>query len=118
MRRGEIWTAAGGAEYAGKPRPVAIVQADEFDSTASIAICPFTTAAIGAELLRLPVEPSEHNGLKSPCRLMADKIMTISRSKMGMRIGRLEDEHILRLNQALAVFLGLGAAPRTGAKSP
>jgi len=30
MRRGEIWTAAGGKDYAGKPRPVFILQDDRF----------------------------------------------------------------------------------------
>jgi mRNA interferase MazF len=28
MRRGEIWTVAGGAAYAGKPRPAVIIQDD------------------------------------------------------------------------------------------
>lgn len=38
MRRGDIWTASGGNDYAGKPRPVVIVQDDSFDSTASITV--------------------------------------------------------------------------------
>jgi len=42
MRRGELWTAAAGAGYAGKPRPVAIVQDDRFDLTDSVTICPLT----------------------------------------------------------------------------
>ena len=33
MRRGDIWTVAGGKDYAGKPRPVVIVQDDSFDAT-------------------------------------------------------------------------------------
>jgi mRNA-degrading endonuclease toxin of MazEF toxin-antitoxin module len=43
MRRGDIWTVAGGKDYAGKPRPVVIVQDDSFDATDSITVCPFTT---------------------------------------------------------------------------
>ena len=43
MRRGEIWTVAGGKDYAGKPRPVVIVQDNSFDATDSMAICAFTT---------------------------------------------------------------------------
>ena len=43
MTRGEIWTAAGGKDYAGKPRPVVIVQDDRFDATTSITICAFTS---------------------------------------------------------------------------
>jgi mRNA interferase MazF len=113
MRRGEIWTAAGGKDYAGKPRPVVVVQDDRFDATASITVCAFTTDPTDAPLFRLPVEPNERNGLRSPCRLMADKITTVPKTKLGSRLGRLDDEDILRLNRAMLVFLGLaGAAPR------
>src|SRR2546426_9338640 len=37
--RSEVWTAAGGKDYAGKPRPIVIVQDDRFDATSSITIC-------------------------------------------------------------------------------
>ena len=45
MKRGDIHTVAGGKDYAGKPRPVVIVQDDRFDATNSITICAFTTDA-------------------------------------------------------------------------
>jgi len=38
MKRGEIWTMAGGPGYASKPRPVVIIQDDAFDETASIIL--------------------------------------------------------------------------------
>lgn len=116
MRRGDIWTAAGGKDYAGKPRPIVIVQDDSFDVTDSITICAFTTDDTDAPLFRLPVAPSEQNGLRTSCRLMVDKITSVPKSKLGARIGRLADEDILRLNQAIIVFLGLAASPR--AKRP
>jgi mRNA interferase MazF len=112
MRRGEIWTAAGGKDYAGKPRPVAIVQENSFDATDSVTICAFTTDPSEAPLFRLAVEPNARNGLRAICRLMVDKITTVPRSKLGARIGRLDDEDVLRLNQAMMVFLGLAVAPR------
>ena len=113
MKRGDIWTVAGGKDYAGKPRPVVIVQDDRFDATDSIAICAFTTDETEAPLFRLPVEPNERNGLRAACRLMVDKITTVPKAKVGARVGRLDDEDILRLNQAVLVFLGLAASPRT-----
>jgi mRNA interferase MazF len=64
MRRGEVWTAAGAAGSAGEPRPVAIVRDDRFDQTASVTVCAFPTDPTDAPLLRLPVEPSERNGLR------------------------------------------------------
>ena len=110
MRRGEIWTAAGGKDYAGKPRPVVIVQDDRFDATGSFTVCAFTTDPTDAPLFRLPVAPNERNGLRAPCRLMADKITTVAKTKLGSRIGRLDDADMMRLNRAILVFLGLAGA--------
>jgi mRNA interferase MazF len=112
MRRGEIWTVAGGKDYAGKPRPVAIVQDDSFDATDSITICAFTSDPTDAPLFRLIVEPNERNGLRSRCRLMVDKITTVPKAKVGTRVGRLDDEDMVRLNQAMMVFLGMAVSPR------
>lgn len=106
MIRGDIWTVSA-AGYAGKPRPAVIVQDDRFDATASITICVFTTDATEAPLFRLPVSPSERNGLREVSRLMVDKLTTVSRERLGARIGSLDDEDIVRLNRAVMVFLGL-----------
>jgi mRNA interferase MazF len=114
MKRGDIWTVAGGKDYAGKPRPVVIVQDDSFDATDSITICAFTRNETDAPLFRLAVEPNERNGLHAPCRLMVDKITTVPKAKVGAHIGRLDDEDIIRLNQAVLVFLGLTVSPRSG----
>ena len=109
MKRGEIWTVAGGKDYAAKPRPVVILQDDRFDKTESITICAFTTDPADAPLFGLPVEPNENNGLRAVCRLMVDKITTVAKSKIGARVGRLTDEDMVRLNRAVLVFLGIAA---------
>ena len=116
MRRGDIWTVSGGKDFAGKARPVVIVQDDSFDATDSITICALTTDETEAPLFRLPVEPNERNGLRSVCRLMVDKITTVPKSKVGARVGRLDDEDMVRLNRAVMVFLGLAVSPRLGRK--
>jgi mRNA interferase MazF len=115
VRRGEIWTVAGGKDYAGKPRPVVIMQDDAFDATDSLTVCAFTTDSTEAPLFRLAVEPNERNGLEAPSRLMVDKITTVAKSKIGSRVGRLDDEDIVRLNRAALVFLGLAAPPSSSA---
>lgn len=107
MRRGEVWTAAAGSGYAGKPRPVAIVQDDRFDASDSVTVCAFTTDPTEAPLFRLLVEVSEQNGLHEPSSLMIDKLTTVRRAKLGERIGRLADEDMVRLDRAVVVFLGL-----------
>ncbi len=107
MRRGEIWTAAAGSGYVGKPRPVTIVQDDRFDATDSVTVCAFTTDPTDAPLFRLRVEPDDVNGLRGPCSLMVDKVTTVPRSTLGERIGRLSDEELVRLGRAILVFFGL-----------
>jgi mRNA interferase MazF len=107
MKRGEVWTVSGGAPYAGKPSPAVIVQEDRFEATNSITLCAFTTDPTEAPLLRVLIEPTDRNGLASPCRLMIDKITTVPKARLGKRIGKLNDEDVIRLNRALTVFLGL-----------
>jgi mRNA interferase MazF len=112
MKRGEVWTVAGGSDYAGKPRPAVIVQENAFDATASITICALTSDPTPAPLFRLLVEPNGENGLRAPCRLMVDKITTVAKARLGKRIGRLADDDVARLNRATLVFLGLAATRR------
>lgn len=110
MRRGEIWTVASAEAYVHKPRPAVIVQDDRFDATNSITVCAFTTDPTAAPLFRLLVKPTERNGLKTPSRLMVDKLTTVPRSRLGMQVGVLGDEDMLRLSRALVVFLGLAGS--------
>jgi mRNA interferase MazF len=107
VKRGEIWTVAGGPEYTDKPRPVVIVQDDRFDATASVTICAFTSDPAPAPLFRLSIQPDPQNGLKAVSYLMVDKITTVPKKKLGARAGYLDDDGIVRLNRAVLVFLGL-----------
>lgn len=45
---------------------------------------------------------------------MVDKITTVSKSKVGSRMGRLDDEDVVRLNRAILVFLGLAGPAENG----
>ena len=113
MRRGEIYIAAARGAYTGKPRPVVIVQDDRFDATASVTVCPFTTNPVDAPLVRIPIEPSDDNGLDRPSSMMVDKLTTVPRSGLGERLGRLRDDELMQLNRSLTVFLGLASAPES-----
>lgn len=112
MKRGEVWTASAGQDCTGKPRPVVIVQDDSFDATTSVTICALTSDATEAPLFRLEVEASDGNGLRVKSRLMVDKITTVPKAKLGMKIGALDDVDLMRLNRAIAVFLGLASSSR------
>jgi mRNA interferase MazF len=117
VKRGEIWIVSGGSGYAGKPRPVVIVQDDRFDATKSVTVCGFTSDETDTPLFRLEVLPTPPTGLRKPSRLMVDKITTVPKSKLGKHVGRLDDADMLRLNQAMMVFLGLAVSPRKQARA-
>jgi mRNA interferase MazF len=110
VKRGEIWTAAAGSGYVGKPRPVVIVQDDLFDATASVTVCAFTTDPTDAPLFRIPIDADDTTGIRPPSRLMVDKITTVPRSKLSERVGRLSDDDMTRLGRSIAVFLGLASS--------
>jgi len=59
-----------------------------------------------APLFRIRVEPTDDNGLRKTSEVMVDKIQTVAHEKIGNTIGHLDDESMLAVNRALAVFLG------------
>jgi mRNA interferase MazF len=92
MKRGEIWTVGGRGENKGKPRPAVIIQDDRFAATAFMTLSYFATDPTEALLRRVPIEPSEKNGLRAPSRLMVDKLTTVPEERLGSPVGRLGDE--------------------------
>ena len=107
MKRGELWIAAGGGDYTGKPRPVLIVQDDRFEYTNSVTICALTSEPTNAPLFRIEFSASPENGLNEDCRAMVDKITTVRRERLSRRIGQLTAEDMRRIDRALLVFLGI-----------
>jgi mRNA interferase MazF len=84
-----------------------IIQDDRFSGTNSVTLCGLTTSVIEAPFERPLIEPSALNGLRSASHLMIDKITTVPRSKLGYKIGRLDNDDVLRLSSHLKAFLGL-----------
>jgi mRNA interferase MazF len=107
VKRGELWTMAGGPGYASKPRPVVIVQDDAFGARDSVTVCLITTDPADLPVFRIAVDPTAENGLKATSRLMVDKVTTVPKSHLSQCIGHLRDDDLLRLNRSLLVFLGL-----------
>ncbi len=107
MHRGQFVTVAAPGDY-GKPRPALVVQSDLFAELPSVVICPLTTTIrTDADLFRLDVEPSPHNGLRQASQIAIDKITVIPVDKIGPVIGQADDTLLLRVSRALAVFLGI-----------
>ena len=105
MRRGDLVTVALQGDL-GKPRPALVIQSDLFDAHPSVTILPVTSELRITPLFRIALNPNELNGLSKPSQVMVDKPQSISREKVGAVIGHLEDETMLAVNRALAVFLG------------
>lgn len=105
MRRGDLVTIALQGDY-GKPRPALVIQSDLFDEHPSVTILPVTSELRETPLFRIMVQPNADNGLEKPSQIMVDKTQTIPREKIGKTFGRLDDESLLAVNRALAVFLG------------
>ncbi|TCS71772.1 transcriptional modulator of MazE/toxin MazF [Sulfuritortus calidifontis] len=105
MRRGDLVTVALQGDL-GKPRPALVIQSDLFDAHPSVTILPVTSELRDAPLFRIALAPSDENGLSKPSQIMVDKPQSITREKIGKVIGHLDDETMLAVNRALAVFLG------------
>ncbi|WP_426623159.1 type II toxin-antitoxin system PemK/MazF family toxin [Leifsonia sp. McL0607] len=106
MNRGDIWTVAGGV-YASKPRPALIIQDDRYDATDSVTVLPFTSTAVDAPLLRVPILASGLSGLVQDSQIMIDKLTTVRRSNVQERVGRLTAAQLVGVERALLAFLGL-----------
>jgi mRNA interferase MazF len=107
MRRGDVVTVAATGDY-GKPRPAVIVQTDAFpEDHASVVICQMTSAILDAPDFRVTIDPNEENGLRVRSQVMADKPVTVRRTRIGESIGRLSAADMTRLNIALAFVMGL-----------
>ncbi len=100
-------TVAASGDY-GKPRPAVVIQTDAIPSAhLSVIVCQMTTVIEDAPDLRLTIEPHAGNGLRERSQVMADKPVTLRRSRVGKIIGSLTDREIAQLNAILAFVVGL-----------
>ena len=106
MKRGELWTVAGGV-YASKPRPAVILQDDMFELTDSVTVVPLTTTLTDAPLLRLRIPAGSLAGLTHDSDAMVDKLTTVRRSNAQVRIGRLSSAQMVELERLVMTFLGI-----------
>ena len=107
MKRGNVVTVAMQGDF-GKPRPALVLQSNVFsDIHATVTIALISSEIVQAPIFRLDIEPSEANGLTMPSQVQIDKIMSIRSEKIGSVIGELNDLMMVRVNRALALWLGL-----------
>ncbi len=106
-RRGDLVTVAVQGNF-GKPRPALVIQSDLFNEThTTVMLCLVSSDLRQAPLFRLTVGPTKENGLKLDSQIQIDKVMTVLREKVGPSFGRLDDTTMVKVNRALALFMGI-----------
>ena len=91
----------------GKPRSALGIQADPFDEHATVTVLLVSSTMVNVPLFRITLQPSTANGLQKPSPVMADKVMTVKRNKLGQVFGRIDFAVMVEVERYLAVFLGL-----------
>ena len=106
MRRGEIWLVSG-KNFASKPRPAIVLQADAFPAITSVTVCPLTSDPSVAPVARIPLSPSSATGLRERSFAMGDRVTTVPLAKVGGRIGEVTSDDMRLIDQTILIFLGL-----------
>ena len=89
-------------------RPVLIIQNDTGNKHSPTVI----VAAISSKVYAKAKLPTHYllkakNGLELPSLVLMEQLRTIDKRRLETYIGHLEEQHIRRLNRALAVSVGL-----------
>ena len=106
MNRGELWTVSGGV-YAAKPSPALIIQDDLFSETESVVVIPLTTTVVDVAIARVAIPTTA--GISQPSFAMVDKITTVRRASIGVRVGRVSTLLMADIERSLMVFLGMAS---------
>jgi mRNA interferase MazF len=107
FKRGDLVLAASSGDY-GKPRPNLVIQSNAFANMPSVTVCPLTSdLQTIAPLFRITIEPTTENGLLLPSQIAVDKVTTLPITRIAARLGTTDDDVMLQVTRALAVFLGI-----------
>ena len=108
--QGDIWMAdldpSRGHEQAGK-RPVLVISANDFNSSPAglVVVAPITSKSKGIRA-HLPVEPG-YTGLKTKSFIISEQPRTISKARLGRRLGYISEPTMRELKMWLRVLLDL-----------
>ena len=107
LKRGDLILAASSSDY-GKPRPNLVIQSNAFSNMPSVTVCPLTSDLQKiAPLFRIIIDPSTENGLHLPSQIAVDRITTLPTTRIAAKLGTADDDVMLQVTRALAVFLGI-----------
>ena len=105
--RGSIVAVAIPGDF-GKPRPALVVQTQLYAELSTVLVCPLTSDLSASSALRIRIDPSPENGLKTPSHVMLDKLTAVRRSRIGEEIGTVGPNVMEDVGRELALLIGLG----------
>jgi mRNA interferase MazF len=106
LNRGDIIIVAPPGEF-GKPRPALVVQSDLSLVGLTVTFLPITSDLEHLPQLRVPISPTQENGLRKPSEIMVDRIQTMTLSRIGGHIGRIDSATMRQVETAMILHLGL-----------
>ena len=111
VKRGDIFYAdlspVVGSEQGGM-RPVLIVQNDTGNRHSPTVIAAAITSQMGKARLPTHIELSAHNyGLSRDSVILLEQIRTIDKSRLRERMGKLDNDTMTKVDNAIAVSFGL-----------
>ena len=99
---------AGSGDFAGKPRPAVVVQADEFcEVHESLTVVPLTTTLQSNFFFRIHVPKTAGNGLADDSDAEVDKVQSVKRHRTRGVIGEIDVWSLARIDDALRQWLSL-----------
>lgn len=108
MKRGDVVVAVSRGAYTSTPRPLVVVQSDDYNDThASVTLCPVTSDLADASAFRVPLAPGQRTGLTEPSHAMTDKLVSVPRGAVGRTIGSCSTAEMNAIADALRGWLDL-----------
>jgi mRNA interferase MazF len=108
--RGSVIIVSAGGRLVGKPRPVVVVQASQFDFPETLIVVPLTSVSADENAVTPVLLPDTSNGLAEKSKAMMHRIGAIRKSDVGKNIGMISTEDLAKIDAALMLVLGLGRA--------
>ena len=108
-KRGEIWIVnwnpSRGSEQAGI-RPALIIQNDIGNENANTTIVAAISSSVKLFPMNVKIETHE-SGLHKPSIVKTSQILTVSKLRLQKKIGKLSNEKMNQINQAIKLSLGI-----------